>query len=135
MSESKQTDGSLGLPIIKVHVMIPGASSFQESTYVSIKYSQTTTAEDVINHIRKKQVPITFMPYSSDSLTLLQQLPLDVRFELTYLPNTNAAPSCYHIESIVLQGPTIISDIIFKASYQCTSIKRDLLSRSSAGCG
>jgi hypothetical protein len=56
MSESKQTDGALDLSIIKVHVMMPGALSSRESTYVSIKYSETTTAEEVINHIRKKKV-------------------------------------------------------------------------------
>ncbi len=135
MSEGKQSDGSLGLPIIKVHVMMPGASSSQESTYASIKYSKTTTAEDVINHIRKKKVILFSMPYSSHLLIFLQQLPPDVRFELTYLPNTNTTPSCFHSECIVLQGPAIISDIIFKVISQFILIKRYPRSRFSSGCG
>ncbi len=69
MSELKQSDGALDLPIIKVHVMMPGASSSRESTYASIKYSKTTTAEEVINHIRKKKVQFLRMLHSAHLLT------------------------------------------------------------------
>jgi len=46
--------------------MMPGASSSQDATYASIKFSEKTTAEEVIAHIKKKKArppntPLIFM--------------------------------------------------------------------------
>ncbi len=54
------------LPIIRVYVMMPGVLSSQDATYASIKYSENTTAEEVIAHIKKRKArcpntPLMFM--------------------------------------------------------------------------
>ena len=108
---SEAAAAASSLPIIKVHVMLPGGSSIENDTYVSIKYSKGTTAEEVISHVSKKKVQLP--PASPHSLTFLQQLPA-LRFELVYLPSGDYTPSCVKSESIVLSGPAIISDIVSK---------------------
>jgi len=108
---SEAAAAASSLPIIKVHVMLPGGSSIENDTYVSIKYSKGTTAEEVISHVSKKKVQLH--PASPHSLTFLQQLPA-LRFELVYLPSGDYTPSCVKSESIVLSGPAIISDIVSK---------------------
>ena len=55
MSEGSVADAASSLPIIKVHVMLPGGSA-ENDTYVSIKCSRGTTAEEVISHVSKKKV-------------------------------------------------------------------------------
>ena len=52
------------IPVIKVHLMMPNASSSRDSTFVSIKYSKTTTAQEVIDHIKKKKARF---PHASES--------------------------------------------------------------------
>ena len=66
MSQDSQPQALRALSIIKVYVMMPGASSSQDATYVSIKFSEKTTAEEVIAHIKKKKArppntPLIFM--------------------------------------------------------------------------
>lgn len=66
MSQDSQPEALRALPIIRVYVMMLGASSSQDATYVSLKFSEKTTAEEVIAHIKKKKVrshntPLIFM--------------------------------------------------------------------------
>jgi hypothetical protein len=116
---SEAAAAASSLPIIKVHVMLPGGSSIENDTYVSIKYSKGTTAEEVISHVSKKKVQLP--PASPHSLTFLQQLPA-LRFELVYLPSGDYTPSCVKSESIVLRGPAIISDIVSKVRHAHTCL-------------
>jgi len=135
---SEAAAAASSLPIIKVHVMLPGGSSIENDTYVSIKYSKGTTAEEVISHVSKKKVQLH--PASPHSLTFLQQLPA-LRFELVYLPSGDYTPSCVKSDSIVLSGPAIISDIVSKvlrsidASSNCVSSLTALLQVAVQGRG
>ena len=63
MSQDKQSGCAPSIPIIKVHIMMPDHSTCEGSTYVSIKYSKTTTAEEVIEHIKRKKARF---PHLSD---------------------------------------------------------------------
>ena len=63
MSEGNPSECFPSFPVIKVHILMPGASSPHDSEYVSIKYSKTTTAQEVIDHIKHKKARFPNMLY------------------------------------------------------------------------